>query len=1406
MESGHHEVVDGQLPAEGQPELPGQRGQGRRASQGRARPSSAGRRQTKGTSTRPQVGVPIPTKLDQRRAMDAGALWGDLRQGARNVAGVTWQVNVCVYLLIAGFAGELPYVRITPEGYEDADCEAANGARTFVQMKEVDGGHGRLAAAAIAEALAHAEASARGSVITLITDGSLGSGLSFTGWTGFLSDQETPGVSDVVSALVDRGYDSDRAKDIVTRSRVVQLPYRVRELSERLLAQAIGCHATVAGLAVSRLTEIFAAASAEQRHTQADTAQRVRTSDIDAAVSHIQDTIDGEGLDHARRMGVCAPADFLTPDAVPARTFYLGVDGRPSHVAANLDVVRPVELAACAEGLIDEQSVLIIGPSGSGKSVLVWRAARDLIPAARVLRVQRVATEQDAADLARHVRLMRPSDHAPVLVVADDLGRPATAAWPEAAMLLREVPHTYILGAARAEDFHPSLLVGATRVVQPRLDEATAVEIGSRINGLGLTQRMDVVEALELSEGLLMEFLALLTTGQRLRQVLAGQVASLANLDRRLQRDAARLLTAAHTLGLSLRADRLAAVLGTATDQDTVGDALGVLRDEHIIVADGTSWRGLHELRSATITGLLHENPPPTIGATWARVVNLVDPGQTGWMLRRVAERAPESLPELVPAVGQLLAESGHSAADVVKVLEGGERADNTLYVQASTPILRAALPPGLNIETLSTMAYSMRNQSMAWDPIGSDSWDRMVTGVRAVAEQLPLRVNFDNTLAQACALLTGEVLERLLGEADIVDAVRLLEAGREHLAVPVPLIRSLIERAPAPHDVVTAMQYSRLIAASTRHVPALQYDNAFGTVHDRAQAVAAADPWSLEVTIDVAAAKIGVKRLLPVESAMPPMMDWDIPRANASDILNTETVACLERLVDACPELKQFEVRTMTASGTPYRIADHEPAHKDMAREAFPDRAAVRQSVGYQAALRRATASQTWTEVVVEQIELADELTALSEQIPLRIKPHDNNRRRSEWRTRLTDVRTRLAALDPPPMARATGPALDEAHHDDADRTHDATARALSNTVDAMDRLCPEDTSQTLRPLAMTMSLRSAVADLRAALVEGRTVLNHRGTPIPDGLISNLERAANLMAALHADNASATSIRTTDPLDSSDEIWARTSALAAAASKALLDSRLGSMPRVAIQHVLDPDPQTWSLDQRAWLITTAMDDLDAVTETLNGLTDAERDQLGARIVVLAVGLIYPTTGGDRQEAAATPPVSAEPRLVSLDAGLQVTSDSSRPFLPLTPDQATEWAEAGGLTRIPTDPAPPVAVLDNLIFRSANAALSRMRLLPSPAGSKHRPGNAGDHAAGVPSTAEGLAGHTVAEVLRFLESQVVAEEAGTASTTLAGMALSAATGGTSTDDEEVLLAAIAVLHVARFDQQEGFEL
>jgi hypothetical protein len=113
--------------------------------------------------------------------MTPDELWGSLRQGARNVAGVHWQVAVSVHLLVAARAGKLPFAKLIPEGFEDLDCQHADGLATFVQMKEVGGGAGRLTARDVAEALAHAERASGESLIALVTDGGLGSGLRFTG-------------------------------------------------------------------------------------------------------------------------------------------------------------------------------------------------------------------------------------------------------------------------------------------------------------------------------------------------------------------------------------------------------------------------------------------------------------------------------------------------------------------------------------------------------------------------------------------------------------------------------------------------------------------------------------------------------------------------------------------------------------------------------------------------------------------------------------------------------------------------------------------------------------------------------------------------------------------------------------------------------------------------------------------------------------------------------------------------------------------------------------------------------------------------------------------------------------------------------------------------------------------------
>jgi KaiC/GvpD/RAD55 family RecA-like ATPase len=90
--------------------------------------------------------------------------------------------------------------------------------------------------------------------------------------------------------------------------------------------------------------------------------------------------------------------------SVDVAGFYAGVDVIPAHVSAGFDVVRPEETTAILEGLSDRRDVVIVGPSGSGKSALLWRSAHLVRQGVRIVRVLRVATPEEAELLVRHVQ------------------------------------------------------------------------------------------------------------------------------------------------------------------------------------------------------------------------------------------------------------------------------------------------------------------------------------------------------------------------------------------------------------------------------------------------------------------------------------------------------------------------------------------------------------------------------------------------------------------------------------------------------------------------------------------------------------------------------------------------------------------------------------------------------------------------------------------------------------------------------------------------------------------------------------------------------------------------------------------------------------------------------------------
>ena len=214
--------------------------------------SSGRRRKTShrlvGTPSQP-TGKPTPPQQadDEARAQ----LWAKLRQGSRNVAGVTWQLAVSVHVLVMSRVGHLPFTTVVPEGLEDLDCRTAAGDETLVQVKEVSAGAGQLPTSRICEAIVHAMRATTGPIV-IATDGELGSGLGFTGWAEALAAQPRR-CGALVDALIRQGVAPDDAVAVLERVHLVSLPWNLREQTEALLSGGLGTHPAVASFTVGAL-------------------------------------------------------------------------------------------------------------------------------------------------------------------------------------------------------------------------------------------------------------------------------------------------------------------------------------------------------------------------------------------------------------------------------------------------------------------------------------------------------------------------------------------------------------------------------------------------------------------------------------------------------------------------------------------------------------------------------------------------------------------------------------------------------------------------------------------------------------------------------------------------------------------------------------------------------------------------------------------------------------------------------------------------------------------------------------------------------------------------------------------------------------------------------------------------
>jgi hypothetical protein len=244
-------------------------------------------------------------------------LFESLRSGAANVAGVTYQIGMSAWALIAGGTGSitgLDVVAITPEGFEDVDCELRSGGRLLIQTKDRGVGTRAIAMAELTEIVVHAaEALGSDGRLAIATNGRFGSSLSSTGFSATLADHlsaSTDG-AEIHRKLLDglqrqldtAGLTGATPESLISRTHLVTTG---RDLAQQILVEletALDLHAALASLVRAELLRDLGDVAAQQRESTLATVVRRTSSDVDLLVTRIKAGRRRAELGGGRRRG-----------------------------------------------------------------------------------------------------------------------------------------------------------------------------------------------------------------------------------------------------------------------------------------------------------------------------------------------------------------------------------------------------------------------------------------------------------------------------------------------------------------------------------------------------------------------------------------------------------------------------------------------------------------------------------------------------------------------------------------------------------------------------------------------------------------------------------------------------------------------------------------------------------------------------------------------------------------------------------------------------------------------------------------------------------------------------------------------------------------------------------------------
>lgn len=644
-----------------------------------------GRSSRKGGADRTPVSASLPAESHPDSATEQpeeeawlAAAWRGSRAGARAGRGFHFQDVVGAWLASRLASGDLSADRLTPEGFDDLQLDGSDPVQIEVKSRQTRLGPFPLGDAAthIVDAwLRHSERFGKrvgdSRRLVLVFEQGL-EGFEPTAERGLV---ETPlehvleAVEELRGALMTR-IESRTGSSATVSALVADTALVVASWDDILgdTVRHIGAVVPLppAGLQrVARDVRIRVAeaidANAEVEYPDGSSLDR---TGLVAGIHETAELVDLEAIEYALSRGICSP--FTREPLDTGDAYYEGVSTQPGHVAAGLVVARPDLTARGVEALDKGRAVVFAGPSGVGKSAVLW-ALPFAVPGVLWFRVNRVS-EGDTPHLERLLRAYGTSPRSPVGLLVDSAGRGRGDAWAELRESVARIPGAFLAGTARSEDLFSLGDLADCEVVTVSLDEEAAAAIHGGLLRRGATATPHWREAFEQSDGLTLEFTHLLTRGTRLREVIADQVADRLNPSRSLEFRVLTHVATADRWSASLPVHDLQAFLGA--DPVSLAAALRRLVEEHLLVEREGTLTGVHQLRSRALVDAIHEVPPPVLEDSILSVLGMLHGQELSRFAYEVLREEPQFEEVMLDVMEELVRDDVERLLACLRALE----------------------------------------------------------------------------------------------------------------------------------------------------------------------------------------------------------------------------------------------------------------------------------------------------------------------------------------------------------------------------------------------------------------------------------------------------------------------------------------------------------------------------------------------------------------------------------------------------------------------------------------------------------------------------------------------------------------------------------------------------------------